>query len=48
MRIAIAILITLAALTGCGKKGALVLPDAPPVSASISAPTQTQTTTPAR
>lgn len=48
MRIAIAVLITLAALTGCGKKGALVLPDAPAVSASISAPAQASTTTPAR
>jgi|GEM_PF-3173837 len=39
MRIALTLLFTLAALIGCGKKGALVLPDTPPTSAPAQAPT---------
>jgi len=39
MRIAFVLLITLAALTGCGKKGVLVLPDTLPA----QAPTATTT-----
>lgn len=43
MRIAFVLLITLAALTGCGKKGALVLPDSLPNTLPAQGPTATTT-----
>ncbi len=42
MRIALALLITLAALTACGKKGSLVLPDQT-TPATLPAPTTATT-----